>query len=472
MTTIPTPSMMIDGQRITSATQLDVIDPATGGLAGRAPDCSAVQVESVMAAMAQARPAWEATRGEDRTKIMHSAAAAIEDHEEELTELGMVELGAPVAVCRMLTQALTASLRYFADLRLEQVVISDTDTARVTATREPIGPVVAITPWNVPLYMMGIKLSPAVAAGNCIVVKPSPYTPLATLRAGEILGEIFPPGVVNVISGTDALGPALVRHPTPRKITFTGSIPTGRAIAAEAASLLKRVTLELGGNDPAVVLDDIDIAAAAPKIFQAAFTNSGQVCLAIKRVYVPDHLHDDLLAALVDLARNTPIGRGDEPGVVLGPVQNARQLQHVTDLVEDARASGATIACGGQRMDRPGYFYPPTIVGNGQQHMRIVAEEQFGPALPLVRYTDIDEAIRWANAGKFGLGASVWSSDSARASNVADQIEAGQTWVNTHQSSLGMPQPLCSTKQSGLGVEKGPWGLESFTELRVRYAMK
>lgn len=461
--------LTIDGRSVAGDRHFEVVDPATGESGALAPAAGVAHVEQTMAAMRAAQPGWAATPHETRATALRAGADAIEGNVDELAALSTLELGSPMAFSRGLALALAGALRHFAELKAPSVVLCDDATRRVEVLRRPVGPVAAITPWNAPLYMLGLKIAPALAAGNTVVVKPSPNTPLATLRAGELLQSALPPGVLNVLSGTDELGPLLTGHETIRKVTFTGSIPVGKAIAAAAATDLKRVTLELGGNDPAIILDDADVDGIAAKLFWAAFTNCGQVCIAVKRVYVPERLHDRLVDALAQLARTVVVGPGTESNTQIGPQQNQGQRERLHELVLEAAAQGAQIAAGGAPLDRPGYFYPPTVVGRADARMRLVDEEQFGPALPVIPYVDVDDAIAQANHRVFGLGASVWTSDLRRADAVADRLEAGQVWINTHQATLGFGQPLTGVKHSGLGIEKGLWGLESFTEIQTRF---
>jgi acyl-CoA reductase-like NAD-dependent aldehyde dehydrogenase len=306
-------------------------------------------------------------------------------------------------------------------------------------------------------------IGPALAAGNTIVVKPSPFTPVATLVAGQVLAEHLPPGVVNVVSGPDPLGEWLTTHPLVRHVHFTGSVATGKKVAAAAAPDLKRVTLELGGNDPAILLDDIDVDAIAERLFWAAFTNTGQVCIAIKRLYVPESRYDDVLEALATRAKDVRVGDGRDPETQLGPINNRPQLDRVSQLVADALDHGAVAAAGGARVDGPGYFFQPTILAEAADGQRIVDEEQFGPALPVLRYRDLDDAVSRANATHYGLGASVWTSDPVRGEQVAARLESGAAWVNTHMGVR--PQfPLGGVKWSGLGVAWGRDGFRSFTD--------
>jgi acyl-CoA reductase-like NAD-dependent aldehyde dehydrogenase len=308
-------------------------------------------------------------------------------------------------------------------------------------------------------------------AGNTMVLKPSPFTPLATLKVGEILRGVLPDGVLNVVTGGDSLGATMTTHPVPRKISFTGSVETGKKVAMSAAPDLKRVTLELGGNDPAIVLDDADAADVAEKIFAQAFANNGQVCSAIKRVYVPESLHDDVVKAMVEKAKAIKVGDGAEEGTELGPINNRPQFDRVSELVADALEGGATAAAGGKAMPGDGYFFEPTILTGVSDGTRIVDEEQFGPALPIISYRDVDDALERANATHFGLSGSVWGGDVDRAAEVASRLECGTSWVNTHLQ-LAPHQPFGGAKWSGIGVENGPWGLYGFTELKVEYRAK
>lgn len=259
----------------------------------------------------------------------------------------------------------------------------------------------------------------------------------------------------------------MVEHPTPRKVSFTGSTPTGKLVAVAAARDLKRVTLELGGNDPAIILPDVDVEAIAKRLFWSAFSNNGQICLAVKRVYTHESIHDELVNALADIARNAKVGDGFEDGVQLGPVNNQPQFERVAELVSDAVGSGARIASGGHRLDGPGYFYAPTILDRVNDEVAIVAEEQFGPALPILSFSDERDAIARANNSVYGLTASVWSGDPDRAAQIAQQLDAGQVSINSHGAGVLPHLPFGGHKWSGVGVENGPWGLHSFTELQV-----
>jgi acyl-CoA reductase-like NAD-dependent aldehyde dehydrogenase len=459
----------INGAAARAGTSFEVVDPAAGTAFTSVPECTDAQVEEVMAAAQAAfRTPWSTDR-EQRRKALHAAADVIAAHEDELTALVVREQGKPAADARGEAMASALVFRYYADLDVPPQVIQDDASGYVAVTHRPVGPVVAITAWNIPLIMASCKVAPVLAAGNTAVVKPSPFTPVTTLRLGELLREAFPAGVLNVVSGGPELGPKLTRHPLTRKITMTGSVATGMKVAAAAAADLKRVTLELGGNDAAIVLDDADPALIAERLFWGAFGNCGQLCIAAKRIYVHEGVLGELTDALVARAERTVVGDGSDPSTELGPLQNEPQLRRVSELVENAVARGARALTGGHRLDRPGYFYAPTILAGAEHGMRIVDEEQFGPVMPLLPYRDLDEAIALANDTSFGLGGSVWSGDPARAAEVAARIEAGMVWINTHGDNAFPRQPFGGVKHSGLGSELGPWGYLAATDTQVVY---
>jgi len=463
-------TMTIDGEAVSAPGTFGVVNPATGEVAAQAPDCTREQLDRAMAAAQAALPAW---RGDEaaRRKALQAAADLLFARSEELGRIITLEQGKPLKDATTEVFGAGVWLKYFADLELPREVIQDDDNALVEVVRRPLGVVAAITPWNFPLLLAIWKLAPALLAGNTVVLKPSPFTPLSSLRLGELLRDVLPPGVVNVVTGGDELGAWMTAHPTPRKISFTGSVATGKRVAAAAAPDLKRVTLELGGNDPAIVLDDADPAAVADRLFGAAFANNGQVCSAIKRVYAPESLYDDVVEALAAKARSAKVGDGMAEGVEYGPVNNAPQYERVKELVADALSGGARAAAGGRPVDGPGYFFEPTILADLSDGTRIVDEEQFGPALPVVKYRDLDEAIARANGTHFGLSGSVWGADADRAADVAARLECGTAWVNTHLA-LAPHQPFGGFKWSGVGVENGPWGLYGFTEIQVIHRAK
>jgi acyl-CoA reductase-like NAD-dependent aldehyde dehydrogenase len=462
--------MTIGGAPVAAGEVFGVVNPARGEVFATAPECTREQLYAAMRAASGAGASWRADEAMRRAAL-EKAAEEILAAVDEIAPVLTAEQGKPLAEAQAEVRSVAIWCRYFAKLDLPREVLQDDDAVRIEVQRRPLGVVAAITPWNFPLSLAAWKIAPALRAGNTMVLKPSPYTPLATLKMGEILGRVLPSGVLNVISGSDPLGAWMTAHPVPRKVSFTGSVATGKHVAAAAAPDLKRLTLELGGNDPAILLDDVDPAAIAGRLFWSAFRNNGQVCSAVKRVYVPERLYDEVVEALAGQARSARVGDGTEAGVQLGPVNNAPQFDRVTELVRDAVANGASAVTGGRVLDRPGYFYEPTILAGARDGLRVVDEEQFGPVLPVLAYRDVEDAIERANATNFGLSGSVWGADADRAAQVADRLECGTAWVNTHLA-LRPDQPFGGAKWSGLGVENGPWGLYGFTELKVVHRAK
>jgi acyl-CoA reductase-like NAD-dependent aldehyde dehydrogenase len=463
--------MTIGGRSVTTDRTTEVIDPATEELVATAPAGSSVHVDEAMAAAAAAQRSWATTPDAERRRVMEAAADAVAPHTGELGALLSAEQGKPVAHAVAEAEMVVGSLRYYAGLDLDPEPLQDDDGARVVVERIPIGVVAAIAPWNYPLLMAVWKVAPALRAGNAVVLKPSPFTPLATLRLGEILAPVLPPGLVNVVSGDGDVGALMVEHDVPGKVSFTGSTRTGRLVAAAAARDLKRLTLELGGNDPAIVLDDVDLAGVAKRLFWSAFTNNGHACVAVKRVYAPRSRYDEVVEALAACADAARVGPGTEPRVQLGPVSNRPQLDRVEGLVAEAVASGGRIAAGGGRRGERGFFHDPTIVAGPDERSALVAEEQFGPVLPVLAYDDVDDAVARANDTRYGLGASVWSSDVERGEAVAARLQAGTVWVNEHGKQRP-DQPIGGLRWSGLGVENGPRGLDAYADLRVSYVSR
>ena len=467
MTTTETAShaMTIDGAPAVAQSTFGVINPATGDIFDEAPECTREQLDAAMQAAATAFRTWRLDEAARRA-LLPACADAITARADGLARVLTQEQGKPLAKAAAEIAGAAKWFTYTARLEIPVEVALDNDRVRVEVRRRPFGVVAAITPWNYPVSLAVWKIAPALLAGNTIVLKPSPFTPLATLRLGEILRDVLPSGVLNVVSGGDALGGWMTSHPTVRKISFTGSVATGKLVAAAAAPDLKRVTLELGGNDPAIVLPDVDVARTAKRLFWGAFENCGQVCSAIKRVYVPESLYESMVAHLAEMARGVKVGNGLDEDSQLGPINNRPQFERVQELVEDARHSGARMVTGGQRIGDRGYFYAPTIVADLTDGARLVDEEQFGPVLPVVPYKEVDDAIARANATHFGLSGSVWSSDTARAEAVARQLECGTAWVNQHLNVVPHA-PFGGAKWSGIGVENGPWGLLGFTEIQT-----
>ena len=444
---------------------MHVLNPATEEVLTDCPRSSEEQLNEAVRAAKEAFSSWSQTTIKDRKEIVLKIADIVEANAQELAQILTEEQGKPIGDATGEVYGMAAFCRYFASLDLPVKVIEDSDGRKVEAHHAPLGVVGAIVPWNFPLILLAFKLPPALIAGNTIVIKPAPTTPLSTLRVAELIKDVAPPGVINVITDLNDLGAALTAHPDVRKISFTGSTATGAKVMAGAAGLLKRITLELGGNDAGIVLNDVDPKEAAPKLFNSAFQNTGQVCIAMKRLYVHEDIYDEMCEELASLANETVIGNGLEQGTKLGPLNNKMQFDKVKELIEEAKSDGNVIA-GGEVPDQPGYFIRPTIVRDIEEGSRLVDEEQFGPVLPVMKFSDENDAVERANATQWGLGGSVWSSDLGRAYALAEKMEAGTIWINKH-SELDPTIPFGGSNQSGLGKELGAEGLEEFTQLKI-----
>ncbi|MCR5978397.1 aldehyde dehydrogenase family protein [Gordonia jinghuaiqii] len=465
------PSMVIHGRQVSSPDTFEVINPATGQVCGQVPDCTDSQLDEAMSSALQAQREW-AVDADRRRSLLADCARLLTENLEDIARLLTTEQGKPINESRREVGAAAAWFGYYAALDLPSEVVQDDSDTYIEVTHEPLGVVAAITPWNYPILLASWKLAPALRAGNTVVLKPSPFTPMSSLLLVRTLAEILPPGVLNVITGRDELGPKVTSHPVPRKVSFTGSTQTGKRVAASAAATLKRVTLELGGNDAAIVLDDVDPAAIAEKLFWSAFINNGQTCIAIKRLYVPASRHEDYVSALAAIADSAALGDGALETTQFGPINNTTQHRRVVSLIDDAVSRGAKIVTNTDPVDvGAGFFHRPTILTSVSDEALVVAEEQFGPVLPVLPYETVDEVLVRANSTTAGLGGSVWGTDEQRASQIADQLVCGTAWVNTHAA----PSPRAAfsgVKDSGLGVENGRWGLEAFTQPRTRYVAR
>ncbi|MBF6071704.1 aldehyde dehydrogenase family protein [Nocardia farcinica] len=464
--TITSPRLTIDGASQDSDETLAVIDPATGAPFIEVPSATPAQLDAAVAAAGRAFRAWRATPLAERQAKIREVGEVVRANIDELAELVMREQGKPLANARGEIMASLRQVEVFGSIELEPEVLRDDENGKVVLSYEPIGVVAGITVWNYPLLAAMFKLVPGLVAGNTVIIKPSPYAPVATLRLGELLQGVLPAGVLQVLAGGDELGRALVQHQGVHKISFTGSVPTGKAIMAAAAGTLKRVTLELGGNDAGIVLDDADPETIGRDLFWAAFSNSGQVCAALKRLYVPEDKLDAYCEVLAREAAKVVVGPGDREGVTAGPVQNAAQLAQVQRLAQAARDGGGEIVFEGEVPDGPGYWFPTTIVKGLSEGNALVDEEPFGPILPVLTYRDLDDAIERANATVYGLGASVWTSDPDGAVAVAARLEAGSVWINQHPV-VTATIPFGGIKQSGVGVEGSILGLKAYTNPRV-----
>lgn len=455
--------------KVTETTGRPMHDPATGDLIGHAPVRSISDVDNAVRRARAAQPGWAARSDDERSQTLLHAADAVEASTEALAELLCREQGKPLngPNARFEVGACAAWLRATAGTPLPGGTVFEDDEIHAELHYRPVGVVGAIGPWNWPMMITTWQVAPSLRMGNTVVVKPSEYTPLSVLALGEVLNSALPDDVLTVVPGEGDLGAHLTTHPDVDKLMFTGSTGTGKAIARDSASTLKRLTLELGGNDAGIVLPDVDPSEIAEGLFWGAFINTGQTCAALKRLYVHTDVYDQVCAALVEVARQMPMGPGLEEQNVLGPLQNKAQYDIVAGLVDAAIASGAKVLLGGNPAnDGAGLFYPTTLVADIDNDNPLVTQEQFGPALPIVRYSDLDEAVAMANGLDVGLGASVWSADPAAARSVAARLEAGTVWINSHGGVHPMI-PFGGIKGSGYGLEFGSEGLISVSVPQV-----
>ncbi|MBL3687526.1 aldehyde dehydrogenase family protein [Leucobacter zeae] len=454
----------------TSGETREVFDPATGELIGTAPVQGVADLEAAIDRAEAAQGAWTALPDDERRAILHRAADAIEASSEALAELLSREQGKPLngPNARFEVGGCVAWTRVPADTPLPVEVLVDDGENYAEMHYRPLGVVGAISPWNWPMMISIWQIAPSLRMGNTVVIKPAETTSLSVLALVAVMNQVLPEGVLNVVTGAGrVVGAALTSSPRIGKIMFTGSTPVGKGIIEASAQNVTRLTLELGGNDAGIVLPDVDPAAIAEGLFWGGFINTGQTCAALKRLYVHDDVYDAVVEHLVAFAKNVPMGVGLDENNVLGPLQNRAQFDVVDRLVQAAKDGGATIALGGDPdYDAPGNFYPTTIVTDIDPHNDLVLEEQFGPALPVIRYTDLDEAVRLANELEVGLGSSVWSSDRTRALEVAARMQAGTTWINSH-GGLHPMVPFGGAKQSGYGREFGVEGLKAVAEPHV-----
>lgn len=457
--------LLIDGRMVDGARRQDIVNPADATLLTDSPCADRAQVDQAVTAARRAFPGWRDLPVDDRAACLHALAAAMEEGADALARLLTREQGKPLAEARGEVEGAIAAIRYYADLRAQPHSFRDSATEQVIEQRYPLGVVAAIMPWNYPLLLLALKLAPALMAGNCVIAKPAPTTPLTTLMLGAIAAPLFPPGVIQTLGDDGHVGPMLTAHPGIAHISFTGSTATGRAVMASAAATVKRVTLELGGNDAALLLDDADIDAIAPDLFAGAMSNAGQICLGIKRIYAPRAKVDRLCDALVALAQQVMPGDGLDPATTMGPVQNIAQHARLAALLADSRARGR-IVHGGDRIDRPGYFIAPTLVRDLPDDAPLVTQEQFGPVLPILAYDDEADAIARINDSIYGLAASVWSADPARGLAMAGRIDSGVVWVN-RIFDLPFDVPIGGARQSGIGRHQGLAGLEEYMQVRI-----
>ncbi|MFK8399920.1 aldehyde dehydrogenase family protein [Pseudomonas sp. BGr12] len=458
-------ALSINGRLVHAAQTDAAINPATEEEVCQFPLASRAQLDEAVAAAKAAFPGWSSQSIAERQRLVKGLGDVIEANKEDFIDLLVTEQGKGRSAAEWEIGGAIYWCHEIAKQSLADEIVQDNDENQIVTRYTPIGVVGGITPWNFPLLLAIWKVAPALLAGNTMVLKPSPFTPLCTLWFGELANKILPPGVLNVVSGGNELGQWMTEHPDIGKISFTGSTATGRRVMQSASVNLKRLTLELGGNDAAIVLPDVDAKEIAKDLFWASFANSAQFCVACKRLYIHEDVYDEVARELVAYASTVKMGNGIEQGVELGPLQNKMQYEKVKALLEDSRQNHHKFLIGGELPDSKGYFIPVTIIDNPPENARCVVEEAFGPVLPLLKFKDVDDVIRRANNSEYGLAGSVWSNDLNAAQSVARRLETGTVWINhAHQFSPSIA--FGGHKTSGMGIENSLHGLAEYTNMQ------
>jgi succinate-semialdehyde dehydrogenase/glutarate-semialdehyde dehydrogenase len=466
--------MYINGEWMESESgqETEIKNPATGEVVDTVPKGTDQDAEKAIDAAVDAFPKWSETSPEERAKILYKAVELIDEKKQDLSELLTKEQGKPISESVREIDHFLHGIEFYAGLatkvRGAQVPLPEKGMYGMVLKR-PIGVCGAIIPWNFPITLMGTKVGPALIAGNTVVVKPASTTPLTTIQCVELINQAgLPPGVLNIVTGPGSVvGEELLRNPKVRRIAFTGETKTGKHIMEVAGKEIKRVTLELGGSDPMIVCDDANMKRALTGAAVGRFYNCGQACLAIKRLYLFEGIADEFIEKLIGKVERLKVGNGLNEDTRVGPLHTDIQRKEIEEQVEDAKKRGAKILIGGERPEGDdfdkGYFYAPTLLTDVEESSRIVQEESFGPALPIFRVKDLDDAIEKANNSPYGLGASIWTSNLAKANDAAERLEAGNVWINSLH--IGYDElPFGGIKESGIGREHGPEALEYYLE--------
>ncbi|WZH42143.1 Aldehyde/histidinol dehydrogenase [Fusarium acuminatum] len=439
------------------------ICPSTEEPLWESPVSTQGDVDHAVNAAKVAYPAWRKLSQDERASYLVKFADAIEAHKQEFIDLLGREAGKPPQASAFELMLVMEHIRETPKLRLQEEKPEDNDDRTAIVRYVPLGVGVGIVPWNFPMILGIGKAYPAMLAGNTFIWKPSPYAPYSALKLAEIGAKVLPPGVFQALSGGDDLGPMLTAHPGVAKVSFTGSTKTGKKIMATCASTLKRVTLELGGNDAAIICEDVDIATVAGKVAFLAYVHSGQICMNIKRIYVHDSIYDKFLSAVIDFLDSLKTDDFSDAEAFFGPIQNKMQFDKLQRLYGDMDKQGWKRAFGSVPEAKPekGYYIPPVLIDNPPDESEIVQVEPFGPIVPIMKWSKEDEVIARANASDLGLGASVWSKDVSHARRIAEQLESGSIWVNTH-FEVAPNVPFGGHKQSGIGMDWGEVGLKGW----------